>query len=337
MGIIKTDIYGNIVRQKSFGIGLTIAVGSKILPLDDGSVVCIGYAVDTITKQKDIFVVKTDANTESLIQKIYKSNGNQSATDIVKTEEGFLILGTTDVEGEPGTNSTGNISGNKDILLLRIGNNLETISSEQYGYPGNDEGSALKPDLNQGYIIAGTTDRSEPIPRLDKNIFLLRINAQGSVTKQIIFGGTKDEYAADLEVLSDRIIVAGTSGTEGSNQSGYIWGFSSGISFTPLFDRQLDIEPGTPVKSSFTINAMCRYKTNSFVLAGQTGTGSSSRMVIFLTDTEGSFLEGRKKTTSGTGIHVAYDVITDEKDNIIVVGKNSYSNNSMISLMKFRF
>ena len=40
---------------------------------------------------------------------------------------------------------------------------------------------------------------------------------------------------------------------------------------------------------------------------------------------------------SGTGIQVAYDVIWDDDDKIIAVGKNSYENNSMISLLKFNF
>jgi hypothetical protein len=82
---------------------------------------------------------------------------------------------------------------------------------------------------------------------------------------------------------------------------------------------------------------MSRYKTNSYVIAGQAGTGTSAKMLLFVLDANGNQVEGKEKLFGGTGAQVAYDVISDDNDNIIAVGKNSYENNSMISLLKFRF
>ena len=82
---------------------------------------------------------------------------------------------------------------------------------------------------------------------------------------------------------------------------------------------------------------MCRYKSNSFLLAGQFGTGLSARMLIFSIDASGTPVENRKKITGGTGIQSANDVVSDRADNIIVSGSNSYENNSMICFLKFRF
>jgi hypothetical protein len=48
-------------------------------------------------------------------------------------------------------------------------------------------------------------------------------------------------------------------------------------------------------------------------------------------------MEGQKKTSGGTGTQSANDVISDTAENITVIGSNSYENNSMISLLKFRF
>ena len=46
----------------------------------------------------------------------------------------------------------------KDILLLRISENLEPIvSATAIGFPGDDEGAALKADIGGGYIVVGTT------------------------------------------------------------------------------------------------------------------------------------------------------------------------------------
>jgi hypothetical protein len=185
----------------------------------------------------------------------------------------------------------------------------------------------------------GTTDRSEL--KADKqagnNIFLLRVNADGSATQPRIIGGTADEYAADMEVLNDGYLIAGTTGSEGSVQQGYVWGISSNIYTAPIINHEIKIEPSSSAQPSFSVKAICRYKTNSIVMAGQVVIGSSAEMLIFVTDADGYLVEGKKKITGSTGVQVAYDVISDDDDNIIAVGKNSYENNSMISLLKFRF
>jgi hypothetical protein len=337
LGIIKTDANGNVIWKKSFG-DKVVAAGSKILALDDGSVICTGYVVDSVKLEKDIFVVKTDADGTGTLQKIYKSAGNQYGTDILKTQEGFLILGTTDIAREPLSDSTGNESGQKDILLVRINNNLDVISTTAVGFPKNDEGVAIKSDINGGYIVVATTQRS--IPRLNQagyNVLLLRINADGSSTQLRILGGLDNEYVADIEVLNDGYLIAGTIGNEGPDQRGYVWKISGNIYAEPLFAHKIEIETTTTAAVSFSVKAISRYKTNSFVMAGQSGTGSSAKMLIFVTDADGYQVAGKKKIIGGTALQTANDVISDEDDNIVAVGKNSYGINSMISFLKFRF
>jgi hypothetical protein len=336
MGIIKVGPDGIIIWKKSFGDRLS-ATGLKVLPLDDGSLICSGYAVDSVTLEKDVFVVKVNSDATQAWQKIYKSSGDQYGTDIIKTQEGYMILGTTNLERQPLTDSTGNVAGKKDIYILRINNNLEPIvAPTAYGFPGNDIGVAIKHETGSGYIVVGTTDRSDP--GQDKNnIFLLRINSDGSATEPKIIGGKDDEYVADIEVLNDGYLVAGIVGSEGTNQLGYVWKISGNIYAAPIFGHEIVIMKSPAEKLYFSIKAISRYKTNSFVMAGQSGTGSSAKMLIFLTGADGNVVEGKQMIAGGTGIQVAYDVISDDNDNVIAVGKNSYGNNSMISLLKFRF
>ena len=60
-------------------------------------------------------------------------------------------------------------------------------------------------------------------------------------------------------------------------------------------------------------------------------------MLIFAMDAGGYMMEGQIKIIGGTGTQSANDVISDTEENITVIGSNSYENNSMISLLKFRF
>jgi hypothetical protein len=339
MAIIKTDINGIVIWKKSFGDKLT-AIGSKVLALDDGSVICTGYVVDSVTLQKDIFVVKIDADGNNPVQKIFKSAGNQFGTDIIQTPEGFLILGSTDVENSPVTDSTGNAAGKKDILLMRINTNLDQIGAfpTVKGFPGNDIGVAIKADINGGYIVVGTTDRSEyrNTQQAGNNILLLKVNSQGDVLKTRIIGGISDEYATDIAVLSDGYLVPVTVGSETTNQKGYILKVPADIYATPVFGPDIKFSTSANILS-YSFKAISSYKSNSYVIAGQTGTTTSSKMLIFVLDANGNQVDGKEKIFGGSGAQAAYDVISDENDNIISVGKNSYENNSMISLLKFRF
>jgi len=338
MAVIKTDAEGNTIWKRGLG-DRSQAVGLKVITLEDGSIISTGYIIDTVTLKKDLFVVKMDADGTGPQYKIFKHAGNQFGTDIIKTQEGFMILGTTDVPKPQAGPFSGNVSGKKDILIFRIDNNLEKIYEIAHGFPGDDEGLALKADRDGGYIVVGTTDRSEldPDEQAGNNIFLLRVNEDGSATYPGIIGRTEDEYAADIEVLNDGYLVAGTIGNEETDQKGYIWRLSSDI-YAPAIDEHEIVIFKTPSERLFfSIKAISKYKTNSFIMAGQSGTGSSADMLIFITDSDGNLVKDKVMVTGSTGMQVAFDVISDDDDNIIAVGKNSYENNSMISLFKFKF
>jgi hypothetical protein len=338
LGIIKTGFDGNTIWKKSFG-GRFEGIGSKVVVLDDGSIICTGYIVDpdpdnnpaTEKQETDIFVVKLNADGSGALEKRFVSLGNQAGCDILQTDEGFIILATTDV-GQSDAESSGNIEGKKDILLLRLNTNLEEIQTlPPIGFPGNDYGAAIKHDVGGGYIIVGTTDKPDP-ERANNNIFLWKINTNGSATEPVFIGSNDDEYAADIEVVSNGYLITGTVGAPGIKQSVYIAGIPSNIYSPPTFTKK--IEQST---DSWSVTAMSRYKSNYFVLAGKSGTASLSKMLIIAMDAEGNQLEGKEVITGSAGVQAAYDVISDNEGYIIAVGKDSHESNSMISLLKFKF
>jgi hypothetical protein len=335
MAVIKTDKNGNRIWKRSFGNNA--AVGTKVLALQDGSVISTGYVLDTaIANQKDIYIVKVSADGLSSSERIYAEPGNQYGIDILQTAEGFMILGSTDQAREGIADSIGNASGKSDIYLLRIDNNLEPLGAIANGWPGNDQAVAIKNDINGGYVITGTTDNSWPYQDFT-NIFILKTNLYGEPTMIKILGTTDYEYASDLEVLDDGYLIAGIVGNEESDQRVYLTRIPEDIFSSPIYTYKFKVSSAYSTASSFAVRAISRYSTDLFVLAGQAGTGTSAKMLIFVTDAEGKQVSGKEMITSATGIQVAYDVISDETDEIVAVGKNSFENNTMISLFKIRF
>lgn len=336
--VLKTNTDGDVVWKSVLGGNLT-GSGTKVIALDDGTCVVAGFVNDP-KFMKDIYVAKIGTDGSIISGKSFNIAGNQYSTDIIKTPSGYLLLGTTDEKREPLTESTGNAAGKKDIMILSLDNSFNSIIPiPAQGFPGNDEGAAIKQDPDGGYIIIGTTDRSDQPSSVQaaNNVILMKMNPDGNITKPRILGGLNNESVADFEVVNDGYMIAGTIGTEGSDQRGYIWKVPFNINSDPLLEHEVDIDATSSTKSLFSVKAMCRYKTNSFLVAGQTGTGLSSRFLIFAIDASGYLLEDKKKITGGTGTQSANDVISDTEENVTIVGSNIYENNSLITFLKFRF
>lgn len=325
LAVVETDINGRMTRLDTTSL-MQMSEGSRIISSDDGSFVVAGSTEDASFIQRDIYVAKFAPGGEGWKDAVFKMDGNQTATDIIKTAEGYLILALTDTE-RGATGDLGNIKGKSDLLLMRVSEDLKLISSVQTGFIGNDEGIAVKAKDN-GFIIVGTTDRYNSVSGTD--VFVLSANADISTTRFRFIQKPGNQRAADFEVVNDGYFIAGTSTTE-SGTHGYTWKITGDILGSITSENEISFGEEPTV-----IYSISPYKSSSFLMAGQYGSSSSGSMLIFATDMLGFPVEGKTKIAGGTGSQAVHDVISDG-DDIIAVGNNSYENNSMITLLKFRF
>ena len=338
MGVVKTGWNGNIVWKVSAG-GKRNDWGSKLYQNTDGSLVCVGtYTDSTTVVQTDAFVVKISSDGEIVWQKQFGGAGNQTGKDIVKTSDGYLVLCTTDLANMT-ADSTGNQAGNTDIILMKISDNGDYIeTSPPYGFNGDDEGAAIKAANDGNYIVFGTTDRSEPGQgQGNGNLILLKVNSSGKAIQSRIIGSEEDEYAADIEVVSDGYLLAYTIGKDGDNQEIWVKKLKNDIYATPLFTNQILITNGSSTDNPAKVYAISKYMTDSFILSGNWGKSSAAKMLICEIDASGNLVAGHQMIKGATGIQVAYDVASGDDGYIIAVGKNSYDVNSMMTFLKFKF
>lgn len=325
LAVIVTDTDGDEVRKDTSSLKLA-SCGNKVITLSDGSLAVAGYVFNdnNVSNPQDIYIVIFAPGGEGYTEKVFPMQGTQYATDIIRTADGYLVLGVTDVER--GAGDSGNMRGKKDMIFIGIDNNLNIISSLAHGYTGNDEGVAIKSGRPGEFVVVGTTDLYRTTTGTD--VLIASVNMNTTAVSSKIIQSPGDQRAADFEVTPEGYLIAGNT-TSGGINHGFACKINGNILGTvDMYDMLLG--------SEFTINAICNYKTNSFLMAGQYGSATSGSMLIFATDMLGKPVEGWKKISGGTGNQVAYDVIADG-DDIIAVGKNSYENNSMITLLKFRF
>lgn len=330
--VLKTGWDGDLTWKVTAGSS-SDDHGSKVCILSDGSYICTGTYTDPANNSTDVLIVKVSSAGNIEWQYNYGGIGNQAGIDIIEVAGGFMVMGSTDTERLPFSDSTGNIAGKSDLYLLRLAQNGDSSASYVFGYPGNDIGRTLKVDPDGGFILLGTTDRSEP-GQDGYNIIIVRINNAGNVMESRILGGITDEYAGDLEIVPDGYFISGTLGEDGSQQSILLHRLGKNIfgPFAQGFPKEITV-------SGLSSGAMATTPTGSgtFIVAGRSGTGSASDMLFLELDEEGNIVGDHQLIKGSTGNQTAYDIAEDHDGFLVAVGKNSYDANSMISFLKFRF
>jgi hypothetical protein len=137
--------------------------------------------------------------------KTYGGAGFDSANSIQQTlDGGFIVAGSTSSFSE----------GNHDVWVIKLDINGNIQWQNTYGGTGDDYASAIQPNANGGYIIAGKTDS---LGAGSYDIWLLRLYSNGVVQWQKAYGGMSNDYASAIQQTSDGgYIVAGSTDSFGA-------------------------------------------------------------------------------------------------------------------------
>lgn len=91
--IVKTDKNGNKIWDKTFGRNGT-DIPKSITKTEDGYIIA-GYTNSYGNGERDIWIVKTDINGNKIWDKTFGGKRWDEANSIIKTEDGYLVLGNT--------------------------------------------------------------------------------------------------------------------------------------------------------------------------------------------------------------------------------------------------
>lgn len=116
------------------------------------------------------------------------------------SDGGFVLAGTS--------NSTDNgisTNGNKDVWIIKIDAAGNQLWQQTYGGSADDEGLAVVELDNQELLVLGTSwssdgDIGTPIGANNANIWLLRLDMNGALLEEELYGGMEDDFGADLYI-----------------------------------------------------------------------------------------------------------------------------------------
>jgi len=191
--LIKTDANGNIQWSKTYG-GTSVEFCSGGIQLFDGGYALCGHTNSYGAGAADIYIIRTDANGDTIWTRTAGFNGTDNAFGIVQTADSGLT-----VTGSMFTNST------TDAVLIKMDINGNLSWAKAYGAAQEEIGYSLILTNDNGFGIGGSTTS---FGNGGMDAFIIKTNEFGDITWSNAFGTTDSDLIYNMKQTSDGGYVA---------------------------------------------------------------------------------------------------------------------------------
>jgi len=261
--LARIDSQGDTLWAKGIGRGRE-DVACDLVQTSDGGFAAAGYIWTCDSLMYDVFLVRTDADGDTLWTRSWGGQYFDIASGIVQTPDGgFMLAGYTDSYG----------GGYRNFWVLRTDADGDTLWTRTYGGASNEECSSIARTSDNCYVLAGYT-QSYGAGRLD--YYLVKIDDSGNVLWTRTYGGANDDWAYSVRQTFD-----GGYAVCGYNQSGTTaaWLVKTDANGETLWTRTYNPEGNA-------CEGYCVRQTpdSGYVI---TGAGGGNVLVLIKTDTRG--------------------------------------------------
>lgn len=143
--LLKLDENGDTLWTKVFG-GTNFDEGISVIETNDNGYIVCGHSSSFGNGELDIYVIKTDSVGNLLWQKTYGGSGYDEGRKILKRDNGYLVMGSTD----SGT------FGEFNYYIIWTNENGDTVQTRTYGDMGEDRCFDMIYAGNEHLVIAGS-------------------------------------------------------------------------------------------------------------------------------------------------------------------------------------
>lgn len=230
---IKLDAIGITQWQKTYG-GNSLDIARTGGATTDGGYLLTGICYSyngTITDHKggsDVWLVKIDAQGAVAWSKSLGGSAWDAVYAIEQTlDGGYIMTGSTESnDGDVSSNH-----GSSDIWVVKTDASGAIEWERSLGGNLSEYGSAVEQTADAGYLIGGSTQSINGDAQGNnggQDVWLLKLDASGTLIWQQTFGGLNAEYCFDVALSSDQGIVFVGSATSNGGDVGGVHGLKDG-------------------------------------------------------------------------------------------------------------
>lgn len=148
-------------------------------------------------------------------------SGSDSTTDIIETSDGgYLVVGYS-------TSTDGDISNNwggRDVWVVKLNTAGRLEWEKSFGGSGDDQAWAVAETDDNHFIVVGKNASADGLITDNKggnDFWVLKLNSSGDLIWEKSIGGTKSDYARDIEIAADgSYIILGTTESKNGDVNG---------------------------------------------------------------------------------------------------------------------
>lgn len=210
MYLIKTNRGGDTLWTKTYG-GTNWDFAYCAEPTSDGGYIMAGGTYSFGKGDEDMYVVKLNANGDTLWTKTYGGTEQDEAKSIIQTSDGgYLLTGFSKSLGES----------NGDIYTIKTNSMGDTLWTKKFGGAEVDEAyDVLENTVAGEYLVAG---RSKSVGAGNFDGVIIRYSTTGNEIYVPTYGGTDDDGIQSIDLSANgRLASAGYT---------YTFGFGMGTS-----------------------------------------------------------------------------------------------------------
>lgn len=201
--LVRTDSCGDTIWTRAYG-GAQFDCGCSLAAAADSGFVIAGRTRSFGAGGFDAWVVRTDANGDTVWTRTYGGAGWDEARSVQPIADGYIVAGTTRSFG----------SGNEDVWLLKLNARGETTWARTYGGAGWEGASSVALTADSGCVIAGYADS---VGGGLRDIWLIRADADGGTTWSRRYGGSLVDEGLSVQQTADGgYVIAGYTGSFGA-------------------------------------------------------------------------------------------------------------------------
>lgn len=197
--IIKLKTTGKLEWQRSMG-NENLDYAKSVRQTIDG-----GYVVAGCT-ENDYWIVKFDAAGNVSWDKMYGGSSQDVATSIQQTPNGeYIVAGYSYSDNKDVTGHHGNTQ-SSDYWIIKLDASGNLLWERSLGGSANDVPNSIALTSDGAYIVAGYTFSTQADVENNHggaDYWLLKISDSGELLWQRTYGGSADDKANDVKVMTD--------------------------------------------------------------------------------------------------------------------------------------
>jgi hypothetical protein len=204
--LIKTDVDGNKLWDRTFGSEVSTIATSVQQTMDGGYVIC-GKAGPYETGKTETLLIKTDATGNQLFEKVFAGEGLDMGNSVHQTGDGgYIICG---MAGSYEMMTAG-------VSLIKTDSNGNKLWGRTFGGEGGGIGNSVQQTTDGGYIVCGTKTSYET-NKIKQGVWLIKTNAKGNKLWDKTFEDERFAQGESVQQTTDGgYIICGTVSVEGS-------------------------------------------------------------------------------------------------------------------------